>query len=541
MRRDLFLALISGLALTLAFPPFRLGFLAYWALIPLFYLFEDKEPGEAFRWGYLAGLFISLGTIYWISWVTVPGALATLAIHPLYFGLYGMLHAFLRRRLGDVHILVIPFLWTSIEYLRSLGELGFPWVSLGYTQSYYLSLIQYSTYTSVFGVSFWVAAINAIVYTILRSLQNTRRTLILVGVLVLLFIVPWIYGRQVIPKSDDFEETVRVALVQGNIDPYVKWEKENRQLSFDIYEQLTFDAAAAEPDLIVWPETATPAYLRIDRTWRDWIFALVDSLNIPLVTGTPDVEFLPEGNYRTYNAVFLLLPGSRDIQSYYKLHLVPFGERVPYEDQFSFIKALFQRFEMGEGNFSPGREIIVLQMPWREGKLGLGPVICFESIFPDLVRQFVAKGARLLLVVTNDAWFGKEWVATKLAYWRPRWFFGTLARWLTSGMYQHAQIAVFRAIENRISIARAANTGVSETIDPYGRVRQTLDVWRRGVLVDELSPRGETTFYSRHGDLFAKLVLTLNIVPFGLAWVRPLRAPSTVKQARSGPKRVPVT
>lgn len=538
MRRDLFLALTSGLAFTLAFPPFRLGFLAYWALVPLFFLLDDKQPGDAFRWGYLAGLFISFGTIYWIGWVTVPGALATLAIHPLYFGLYGLLHVFLRRRLGQAYIFAIPFLWTGIEYLKSLGELGFPWVSLGYTQSYYLSLIQFSTYTSVFGVSFWVATINALVYAIVLNLQNIRRSLVLLAILILLFLVPWIYGRQVIPKANEFQETIRVAVVQGNIDPYMKWAKENQHLSFDVYGDLTREAASSRPDLIVWPETATPAYLRIDRKHLDWIFALVDSLGVPLVTGTPDVKFFGNGAYRTYNSVFLLIPNQRSIQSYAKVHLVPFGERVPYEDRLPFIKALLDRLEMGEGNFSPGKKIVVLGMPWQGGELGLGPVICFESIFPDLVRRFIARGAGLLLVVTNDAWFGKEWVATSLANRRPKWLFGTLARWLSSGMYQHARIAVFRAIENRISIARAANTGVSEMIDPYGRVRKRLGIWRRGVLVDDLPPRGEETFYSRHGDLFAKTVLGVNLIPLTLAWLGPWRVARSRKRAGSEPKPV---
>lgn len=524
MRREVFLAITSGLALTLAFPPFQLGFLAYWALVPLFFLFDDRTPGQAFRWGYLAGLFISLGTIYWISWVTLPGALATLVIHPLYFGLYGSLHSYLRRRLGEGHLLAIPFVWTAIEYLKSLGELGFPWVSLGYTQSYYLSLIQFSTYTSVFGVSFWVATINVLVYAILRSRYNLKRVAWLLGLLVILFLLPWVYGREVIPKADEFDEAIQVAVIQGNIDPYIKWEEDNRQLSFDIYETLTREAAVRHPDVVVWPETATPAYLRIDRKYRRWTHGFVDSLGIPLVTGTPDVEFDDAGSYRTYNAVFAFLPERTDLQSYAKIHLVPFGERVPYEDEIPFLKKFLDQFEMGEGNFSPGKEIVTLAIPWQGGLLRLGPVICFESIFPDLVRRFVARGADLLVVVTNDAWFGREWVAKELAQKRPRWIFKGLAKWLTSGMYQHAQIAVFRAIENRTSIARAANTGVSMTIDPYGRIRQRLGVWERGVLVDRLPLRRQKTFYTEHGDLFARVVVVVNIVPFGLAWVPSLRA-----------------
>ncbi|MDQ7051835.1 MAG: apolipoprotein N-acyltransferase [candidate division KSB1 bacterium] len=194
------------------------------------------------------------------------------------------------------------------------------------------------------------------------------------------------------------------------------------------------------------------------------------------------------------------------------MHLVPFGERVPWEDDIPLIKKLLSRFEMGEGNFSPGKQIVLFDVPvgrsikgaTNGSKVRVGGVICFESIFSELVRQFVRRGAQLLVVVTNDGWFGR-----------------------TGAPYQHAQMAVFRAIENRISVARSANTGVSMTIDPYGRVRKQTPIFKEAVFVDDIPIRAETTFFTRHGHVFTRSVVILTILMLVITrWTskRPLRA-----------------
>ena len=269
MVRSLILALFSAVLLSLSFPPMKLGFLAYITLIPFFLLLEGKNYRESLRWGFLTGFFMNIGTLWWINFVTVPGAIAAILYLPIFLVIYALLHTFLRQRLGEKYLYwCVPFLWTGVEYLRSLGVLGFPWNSLAYSQSYYLSLIQYVSFTSVYGVSFWVVTINVIIFLMIKNFLNFKKVIIYFFVLILLFIVPWIYGTLVIPGEDSKpEENIRVGLIQGNIDPYVKWDDEFLEENWRIYKQLTIDAAKSNPQLIIWPETAVPDFLRVSNLY----------------------------------------------------------------------------------------------------------------------------------------------------------------------------------------------------------------------------------------------------------------------------------
>lgn len=499
-RENLALAGATGLAFGLSFPPFRFGFLAYWALVPYFYLLEGKNTRETIRWSYITGLFVHLTTLYWIGWVTLPGAIGAILFLPLFFVVYGLGHNLLADRLGPRFVLAIPFWWTAIEYLRSLGQVGFPWISLGYTQTYYTVLIQYASATSVFGVSFWVVCINVVIYELLHSLDNLRRCLWLLGAIVLLFAVPLVHGWLVLHRPGSVREKVRLALIQGNIDPYEKWDEAFLDENFTTYERLTDQAVQQHPDLIVWPETALPTYIRYDTHYLRWMREHVRRWNVPVLTGVPDYDVYSDGSTRTYNAAFLFEPDRQEIQRYDKIQLVPFGERVPYQGMLGWFKRLLDRLEMGEGDFSPGKEVRIFTFQKRPGADSLthdvrfGTVICFESVFPDLVRRFVAKGAEFLLVITNDGWFGR-----------------------TSGPYQHARAAVFRAIENRCWLGRCANTGISAFIDPYGRVVKQSGLNEEAVLVGDIELRQGETFFTRHGNVFSWAVSLANLLPFGIA------------------------
>ncbi len=500
-RENLVLAGLTGLAFGLAFPPFRFGFLAYWALVPFFTLLEGKNTKETIRWSYVTGLFVHLTTLYWIGWVTLPGAIGAILFLPLFFVLYGLGHNLLANRLGPQFIYVIPFWWTAIEYLRSLGQVGFPWISLGYTQTYYTALIQYASATSVFGVSFWVVWINVLIYDLLHSLDNVRKCVRLLVAIVALFALPLLHGWIVLHQPGQVREKVRLALIQGNIDPYEKWDEAFLDENFTTYERLTNLALRQRPDLVVWPETALPTYIRYDAHYLRWMREHVRNWDVPVLTGVPDYDVYSDGSTRTYNAAFLFDPNQNEIQRYDKIQLVPFGERVPYQGMLGWFKRLLDRLEMGEGDFSPGKAVRVFSFRKRFEADSLvrdvrfGTVICFESVFPDLVRKFVARGAEFLIVITNDGWFGR-----------------------TSGPYQHAQAAVFRAIENRCWLARCANTGISAFIDPYGRVVKRSGLDEEAILVGDVELRKGETFFSKHGNVFSWAVSLANLLPFGMAF-----------------------
>jgi apolipoprotein N-acyltransferase len=513
MKKNITLSLLTGISLTLAFPPFKLGFLAYGALIPFFLLLDEKNTKECFRWGYIVGLYSCIGVLFWIAWVTLPGAIGAILVLPLYFSIYAGVHNWLQRRLGPRFIVAVPFLWTGLEYVKSLDQIGFPWMSLGYTQTYYLPFIQHASITSVYGVSFWIVVLNVLLYQMYRFRCYPKLLITYVFVAALVFIIPLAHGLLQLSVLPSYSSDVRIALIQGNIDPFLKWKIEFKEDNFSTYERLTRKAAEQEPELYVWPETAVPSYLLYDATYLSRIRNLVDSTGVSLLSGSMNYSFVNENEYEYFNSAILVEPHKRRIQTYAKIQLVPFSERVPYEDSFPFkaVKSLLSYLEMGEGDFSRGKRITVMsfdrlkndaanksqkQQPEFKEHIQFAVVICYESIFPELVRQFVQKGAEFLVVITNDAWFGK-----------------------TTAPFQHTQIAVFRAIENRIAIARCANTGISMFIDPFGRIQLPTDWFEEAIVVNNIPLRSEETFYSRHGNIFTVVASLTNLLFLVLAIV----------------------
>ncbi|UCE05177.1 MAG: apolipoprotein N-acyltransferase [bacterium] len=293
----------------------------------------------------------------------------------------------------------------------------------------------------------------------------------------------------------------------------MKWDDEFLEDNLRIYKELTLEANKSKPQLVIWPETAVPDYLRISNLYLANIRQLLSEINVPLITGAPDFKYFPDQTYLTYNGVFLLTPHRPNFQVYHKIQLVPFGERVPFTETFPFLKDFLESLEMGEGNFSPGENIVSFNIPIACQNSELksnqakrdrikGPVIiCFESLFPELVRKFILKGADILIIITNDAWFKRS-----------------------AAPYHHAQMAVFRAIENRVSIARCANTGVSLFVDPYGRTLQSSPIFQKRHLIQDIPLRTETSFFTRHGNIFTITLSLLNIVPLFAAILRPKKS-----------------
>ncbi len=475
-KKDWFLVIFSALLMSTAYPPLRSGFVIYLALVPLIFALENKGPSDAFKIGYLFGLVSNSLLLFWIGWATVFGAAAALVLLCLYTAFLAWFYALVRKKWGTRALFLLPFLWVSMEYVRSLTEISFPWLNLAYTQTYYLSLIQYASVTGNYAVSFWIVCLNLIIYLIIK---HQRRIALAVSIFAILIILPYIYGWWVMSQKIE-RDHIKIALLQGNIEPKVKWDQRFLDYNIQTFIDMSKEAAKEDVDLILWPETAAPCYLASESLYMEEIQATSDSLNVPLLVGTNDYEATGEGRIWYYNSVFLFRPKGGYPQVYNKIHLVPFSEKIPYDEKLR----VSDKVQLGQSDFASGKSLTIFGIP--QGRFAT--LICFESVYPALVRGFVKKGAEFLVNVTNDAWFGK-----------------------THGPFQHAQIAVFRAIENRISIARCANTGVSMFIDPFGRVRSATRIFVRTTVIDQITSKLKSTFYTRHGDWFAQGCLLVSL------------------------------
>ena len=472
-RKSYILALISALLFSLSFPPLPFGFLAYFSLVFLFFALEKSDDWNAFKLGYVWGLVTNSLLLFWIGYaapIAILGAVGAVLALSFYPALLLLLYNHIQKRLKFGAIFFIPFLWVGMEYVRSLGEIGFPWLNLAYTQTYYLELIQYASFTGVWGVTFWIVWLNVFVFLVIENFRNLKKVPVWISLFLGFLILPYIYGRIVIPDPGN-GEGIKIALLQGNIPPDVKWHPDSLDHNFEVYDRMSREAASREVDLIVWPETASPCYLTHEPLYFNWVQSLAESLNTHLLVGSNEYEILGHQKYVYYNSALFFRPGINFPEKYFKMQLVPFSERVPFRDRVH----IMDKIELGTADFSPGREFVVFDHP----KGRFATLICFEIVFPNLVRQFVRRGAQFLVTITNDAWFGK-----------------------THGPFQHARIAIFRAIENRISIARCANTGISMFVDPYGRTSDSTPIFRRKNVAGEISLQNEKTFYTLNGDWF---------------------------------------
>ena len=502
-RSELKYLLLVAVLFTLSFPPFQFGFLAPLAIAIFLIFLQSKGPRDGFRLGYWLGLFWGAMTLFWISESTVTGALITVLLNSFQYAIIWWLYIVFREKNQAFALFSFPFLWVGFEYIRQFSDIRFNWLALAHTQTYYLHFIQFIEYTGYLGLSFLVICLGISFYMVVQYRGIGRW--VPLGVALLLVVSVNVFGQFRIHQLHEKKyNLIKAGLVQPNVDPYLKWDLEFQNEAFRMLMQANHQLADEKPNLIVWPETATPFYLRANPTKLAEIQEFLDSTHIFLLTGTPDYQY---GNsfedYRTYNAAFFMAPGHKGFEYYYKTALVPGSETIPFKTYFPFLRHL----DVGGGDFFPGHEYTVFNFSlssaigeWstsryvfskpvkmKTKKIGLSAVICYESVFPDIVRHFVHEGANILAIITNDGWFG-----------------------VTSGPYQHAQFAVLRAIENRISILRCANTGISSLIDPTGRIIKKAGLNTRKDLVAYVPVNDEKSFFTRHGDLLGKFTLLMS-------------------------------
>jgi apolipoprotein N-acyltransferase len=485
------LATLSGLMLTACFPPGKLSYVAWFALIPLLKSVEHTSPGQAFRLGFVAGMAHYLTLIYWIMEVLGRyGGLSTLlSLGPFlllcaYLALFPASFAALMPLFRDKRLAVVQMacIWVGLEFIRARLFTGFPWCLLGYSQYAHVHLIQVADLFGVYALSFLILLCNGLLYALL-SAAGTRQmrarvkweALLAAAALVGLFLYGDYRLRQ-FGERDGGDRTFKVSIIQANIDQSLKWKPAYQDKTMATYLRLTLDSAPGGPDIILWPETAVPFFFQDNLKYAPLVLSVVHRIGKPLIFGSPAYKEL-DGRTTYFNRAYLLTPDKAPIQYYDKVHLVPFGEYVPLKRFLFFV----ERLVPAAGDFGPGDKMV----PLRHEDFAAGILICYEAIFPEHARSHARSGANLLVNLTNDAWFG-----------------------MTSAPYQHLVMAVFRAVENRMPLLRAANTGFSAYVGPDGRIQALSRLFTEQILTAEpCLVRSNVTFYTRFGDVFALLIL----------------------------------
>ncbi len=521
--------LISGLFYGLSFPPINLHLLIFFSFVILIDI-TLKSSGfkQVFFRGYLVFFIAGLLAVSWIglsgirdnadSFLIVAGIFVNL-VYPLFFippvvFFYYISKNFSSKKFQGISLLSFPFLWTGFEYLQTLGQINFPWLFAGNSQSYNLSKIQYIDYTGVFGVSFWICLISIILYSFFINLSSGKyklvsfRNISLIAAAVLIYFVPEIYNSLNTKHYTEYGR-IKVGIVQPDIDPWKKWSGKQNELIQSYIEQVE-EIYTEHPDikLILLPETALPYYFRERHFEERYLMLknLCDSINVPLLIGTPDLLYYEDQanapvdakimksngmKYDTYNSAVLFEPGKdkQEFQRHEKIKLVIGSERMPYQELLPFAKSLVE-WGVGLSSWQIGRDTNVFVL--KDGT-AFNTAICYESVYPEFFSYFVKRDADFSVIITNDGWWGK--------------FFGT---------YQHNRFAVFRAIENRRWIARCANTGISDFIDPEGNYFEETAINEKTNIVFNVGLIKEKTFYTMNGDIFSKVCLITGILFFAV-------------------------
>jgi apolipoprotein N-acyltransferase len=494
------LALFSGAALALSFPllppsaDWLTGYpwLAWVALVPLGLVALRRPPRQAFRLGWLSGTLAYLAILSWAvhtmqtyGRLSLPISIVLLILLAgyvgLYVGLFAMGWSWFAAAWPRWGWVAAPMIWVTLEWLRGHLLSGFPWALLGYSQYRQQALIQVADLAGVYGVSGLVVLVNVGFAHLADRLTrqgaagpDAPRAALYEPILAATLLVTLAVGYGSWRIADVTAALVRgprVGLIQGNIPQDIKWDAAERQSTLDRYAALTRQAAEQGAEMIVWPESSAPFIFEMETEFQHYIRELASSTRRYLLFGSPAVA-RREASVKLLNSAYLLNPDGSTRARYDKLHLVPFGEYVPLGPLLGFVNKLVA----GIGDFVPGSGPVIMEAAGHP----FGVAICFEIIFPELVRLFPQFGAQAIATITNDAWFGR-----------------------TGAPMQHFSMAVFRAVEHHVPVVRSANTGISGFISATGAIGRTSDLYVEAVLVDTLAMSPARTVYTRAGDIFA--------------------------------------
>ncbi|UCC72381.1 MAG: apolipoprotein N-acyltransferase [Gemmatimonadota bacterium] len=497
---ELGLPVVSGILLSLSFPPLHLLVPPFVALVPYLVFVarapQDREGSASVRRATFWMGIVYFGTLlYWLftalvfyTWLALLGYIIAVIILSGILAVGGWGIHLLRWRHALPFWISVPVFWTAAEWVRAhLGDVAFPWLGLGHSLTGYPALVGFADLTGARGVTLWLAAINGLLaeWWIAGLRVGWRQRALGLGLLIL---VP--LGYSLLRWSTlETRPAARVLVVQPNIPEDLKLDRDAAvDSSRTALESLTGAglAGASDLDLIVWPETAIPTFYTNVPEFTAQAARTARADAVGLLTGVLDYERYEDGGYDYYNAALFIDPRGRPVGLYHKHYLVPIVERVPFAP-IGWIRSLRRKeppliggFLRWFGGFGRGDEEPVFRL---DGS-GFGVLICYESIFPGLTRRYRRAGADFIVNITNDAWFGRE---------RPWWS-------RTSALYQHPAHLVMRAIENRVGVARAANTGISQFVDPRGRVHQATKLFVPDTRIANVETTDGLTLYSRLGD-----------------------------------------
>ena len=493
--------------LALSFPRYGHPAFAFVALTPLYVALSGwtgraSRPGVSATRGFLLGLLTGVvhfaGTVYWTSgtvatfgglpWVVaIPVAGILVFYMALYVAAASAVSAILIRQLGTAGVLLSPAAWVAAEYARAYAIGGFPWIPLGNAVVSVLPIAQLASITGVYGLSWLLATVHACFAV--AAMTSGRARYAAAGLAIVLLAGPSLWGasRMRDGRLTREGETISVALVQGNVPQDEKWDPDKAATIFARYLRMTHEVTAAGARFILWPESATPFYFDEDPRSAEQVRRLAAATGSWLLFGSDQIERGTPN--RTYNSAFMLDDHGATSAVYHKIYLVPFGEYVPFGSVLTFVAPLVEAVSA----FSPGQRVTMMPV---NGHM-VSTAICYEVVYPHLIRQGVLNGSELLTTITNDAWYGE-----------------------TSAPFQHFELATMRAIEQGRYLVRAANTGISGIVDPYGRVLARTQLFETTTVMGDVRFLQERTVYAKIGDLPAQLAVLLTIAGLGVSLKR---------------------
>lgn len=487
--------------LALSFPKYGHPAVAFIALVPLLVALSGwngraRVPGTSARRGFFLGLLAGFihyaGTVYWTgATVSTFGGLpvfvavivaALLALYmATYVAVFGAVVATFTRRFGLGGLWLAPAAWVSLEYLRGILIGGFPWIPLGNTMVTLLPIAQLASVVGVYGLTIFVALLNT-GFTVAAIAAGRQRMITAASTIAVIAGVSIWGGMRLSADELTHGTPIKVGLIQGNIAQNDKWNPARATMILDRYLKLSEQAVTNGAQFVIWPEASTPFYFEEDISGGQ-VRGLARTLGVPVLLGSDEFEDGPPQKY--YNSAFMLDTHGTTAAIYRKIHLVPFGEYVPFQNLLFFVGPLVEAVSA----FSAGTRVTMLPV---EGHM-VSTAICYEVTYPQLAREAVREGSEMLTTITNDAWYGES-----------------------SAAFQHFEMATMRAIEQGRYLVRSANTGISGIIDPYGRVLIRTNLFETVAVVGEARFVQAKTVYATIGDL--AVFLSAAIVVVALAW-----------------------